>query len=343
MHVFGLLPYVDESEVRPASGGFDAGFIHRLARIYDTLGYERILIAQSARSPDGMAVAAHLAATTTRLKFMIAHRPGFVAPTLAARMLATIDRLSGGRAGVHIITATNDRETQGDGDFLTKEERYRRSREYVHLLRRAWSEPAPFAHQGDYYRVEGADSMIRPVSGSIPIFWGGASGPGVDYGGECADVYALAGMTLERTAALIREVREAARRHGRSPRFLMSIRVVIADSDEQAWARAKDIVGRIRARDGTSVGLGSGSDESAARRVAEAAAARSASDPRLWGGVIEATGGKSHAMALVGGPDGLAEALRAYEAVGVDDVLLRGFDNLADAERIGTHLIPRLA
>jgi len=343
MRVFGLLPYVDESELQPARDGFDAEFIRRLALIYDQLGYERILIAQSAKSPDGMTVAAHLATITNQLKFMIAHRPGFVAPTLAARMLATVDQLSGGRAGVHIITATNDKETQGDGDFLTKDERYRRSREYVHLLRRTWSEQTPFSHQGDYYRVEGADSMIRPVSGSIPIFWGGSSGLGVEYGGECADVYALAGMTLERTAALIRDVREAARPHGRSPRFLMSIRVVIADSDAQAWARAEDIVARIRARSDATVGLGSGSDESAARRMAEAAAVRSASDPRLWGGIIEATGGKSHAMALVGGPAELAETLRAYEAIGVDDVLLRGFDNLADAEMIGTHLIPRLA
>lgn len=343
MQVFGLLPFVDESELQPATAGFDADFVSRMARLYDELGYERILIAQSAKSPDGMTVAAHIAAITTRLKFMIAHRPGFVAPTLAARMLSTIDQLSGGRAGVHVITATNDIETQADGDFLTKDERYQRSREYVQLLRRSWSEEEPFSHEGDHYRLQGADTMIRPVNGSIPIFWGGSSGLGVQYGGECADVYALAGMTLARTAKLIEDVRAAAAPHGRSPRFLMSIRAIIAPDDKAAWARAEDIVAQLRARTSATVGLGSGSDQSAAKRIAEAVAARSADDPRLWGGVIEATGGKSHAMALVGGPDELAETLRAYEAIGVDDVLLRGFDNLADADMIGRLLIPRLA
>lgn len=343
MKVFGLLPFVDESELRPATIGFDADFVARMARIYDELGYERVLIAQSAKSPDGMTVAAHVAALTSRLKFMIAHRPGFVAPTLAARMLATIDQMSGGRAGVHIITATNDKETQGDGDFLTKDQRYQRSREYVQLLRKSWESGGPFDHEGDFYRLAGADSMIRPVSGSIPIFWGGSSGLGVEYGGECADVYALAGMTLERTARLIEEVRAAAKPHGRAPRFLISIRIVIANDDQAAWARADDMVAQLKARTAASVGLGSGSDASAQKRIDEAMAARSADDPRLWGGIIEATGGRSHAMALVGGPDELADTLRAYEAIGVDDVLLRGFDNLADAEMIGRHLIPRLA
>lgn len=344
MHVFGLLPFVDESELQPASAGFDADFVRRMAQTYDRLGYERVLIAQSAKSPDGMTVAAHVAAITTRLKFMIAHRPGFVAPTLAARMLATIDQMSAGRAGVHIITATNDKETQGDGDFLTKDRRYQRSREYVQLLRKSWANDGPFSHEGDFYRLEGADSMIRPVDGTVPIFWGGSSDLGVAYGGECADVYALGGMTLERTASLIEDVRAAARPHGRTPRFLMSIRIVIADSDKAAWARADDIVAQLKARTAkANVGLGSGSDESAQKRIAEAVAARSADDPRLWGGVIEATGGRSHAMALVGGPDELAETLRAYEAIGVNDVLLRGFDNMADAEMIGHHLIPRLA
>lgn len=344
MKVLGLLPYADESELKVAPSAFDADFVRKLATIYDETGYERILIAQSAKSPDGLATAAHVAAITKKLKFMIAHRPGFIAPTMAARMLSTIDQLSGGRAGVHIITAINDQETRADGDFLTKEQRYHRSREYVELLRRAWAEDAPFDHLGDFYRLEGAQTMIRPVNGAIPVYWGGSSELGVKYGAECADVYAFAGTTLERSAQLMEQVREAGKPHGRCPRFLMSIRVVIAEDDAAAWRRAEAIAETLRAKAGAiKMGLGSGSDESAQRRVAEAMAARSASDPCLWGGVIEATGGKSHAMALVGGPKTLVEALKAYEALGVDEVILRGFDNLADAEAIGRELIPHLA
>ncbi|WP_439532355.1 LLM class flavin-dependent oxidoreductase [Polymorphobacter sp.] len=342
MNVFGLLPYADETELTgPAASAFDPAFMRRMAEAFDRHGYERVLIAQSAASPDPMLVAASVLEWTDRLKVMIAHRPGFVAPTMAARMLATLDRMSGGRAGVHIITATNDAETQGDGDFLTKEQRYHRSREYVGLLRRIWAGGEAFDHDGDFYRTRGSRTLIRPVDGTVPIFWGGASGLGVQFGGECADCYALAGGTRATVARLVGEVRAAAAAAGRDcPRMLMSIRVVIAEDDGAAWARAHEIAGKVRA--GARIGLGSGSDASAARRVAEAAAARTADDPCLWGGVIEATGGTSHAMALVGGPDELAAALRAYQAIGVDDVLLRGFDNLADADAVGALLVPRL-
>jgi len=341
MKVFALLPYADESEVKPSPVSFDPAFITNLARRYDRWGFERVLTAQSARSPDSLPIAAHIAACTERLKLMIAHRPGFVAPTMAARMLATIDQMSGGRCGVHIITAVNDEETRCDGDFLTKEQRYHRSREYVSILRKTWAGGAPFDFEGDFYRLEKAQSMIAPVS-EIPVFWGGSSGLGVQFGGECADVYALAGATLERTRSLVEGVHAAGAPFGRKPKILMSIRVVIAEDDDKAWSRAREIEATLRERS-ARIGLGSGSDESAARRMVEAAAARSAADPRLWGGVIEATGGRSHAMALVGGPEGLAEALRAYQAIGVDDVLLRGFDNDHDVELIGSGLIPRLA
>ena len=345
MKVFGLLPYTDETELTgPVPTSFDPGFMRGLAACFDQWGYERVLIAQSAASPDSMVVASHVLAWTARLKVMIAHRPGFIAPTMAARMLATLDQLSGGRAGVHIITATNDAETQGDGDFLTKDERYRRSREYVEVLRRTWTEGGPFDHDGKVYRTRGSRSLIHPVRGSIPVFWGGASGLGVQFGGECADCYALAGGTRATVARLIAEVRAAAEAAGRPmPRVLMSIRVVIAEDDAAAWARAGAMADAVRVKAGARIGLGSGSDASAARRVAEAAAARTAENPCLWGGIIEATGGTSHAMALVGGPHELVAALRAYEALGVDDVLLRGFENLADAEAVGRWLIPALA
>ena len=84
---------------------------------------------------------------TERLGVMLAHRPGFVAPTLAARTLATIDQLSRGRASVHIISGADDVEQRRDGDFLDKSERYARSDEYVGLLRLLWTSDAPFDHE----------------------------------------------------------------------------------------------------------------------------------------------------------------------------------------------------
>ncbi|MFX8079109.1 LLM class flavin-dependent oxidoreductase, partial [Acinetobacter baumannii] len=83
------------------------------------------------------------ASVAPRLGLMIAHRPGFTAPTLAARQFATLDQLTGGRVAVHIITGGDDAEQRQDGDFLTKDERYARTDEYLGILRRIWTATEP--------------------------------------------------------------------------------------------------------------------------------------------------------------------------------------------------------
>jgi alkanesulfonate monooxygenase len=85
--------------------------------------------------PESQLVVAHAASVTKTLGFMIAHRPGFTAPTLAARQLATLDQFTGGRVAVHIITGGSDEELAKDGDHLTKDERYARTSEYLDIVR----------------------------------------------------------------------------------------------------------------------------------------------------------------------------------------------------------------
>ena len=74
---------------------------------------------------------AYAASVTDRIGFMLAHRPGFMEPTLAARKLATLDQFTGGRLAVHIISGGDDEEQRRDGDFLSHDERYARTDEYV--------------------------------------------------------------------------------------------------------------------------------------------------------------------------------------------------------------------
>src|SRR5262249_57286046 len=112
---------------------------------------------------DGFVIPAHAAAATTRLGFLIAHRPGFVAPTLAARKAATLDHVTGGRIALHIITGGNDVEQQRDGDFLDHDARYRRTDEYPELLRRTWTSNRPFDFEGEFYRGRGAFSAVKPL------------------------------------------------------------------------------------------------------------------------------------------------------------------------------------
>ena len=145
VEINGLLHHNLSVETKPVpSSHYDLDAIRLQARLHDEGGYDKVLIANAATMPDNISVAGYVGAVTERLGVMLAHRPGFIAPTMAARVLATLDRLLGGRLGVHIIAGASDIEMQADGDFLTKEERYARSGEYIDMsCARIWSADAP--------------------------------------------------------------------------------------------------------------------------------------------------------------------------------------------------------
>jgi alkanesulfonate monooxygenase len=117
----GMIGTRDESETRLTTGPIiDRGYVRSFARAHEDAGFDRVLIGYSSSRPDGTQVAAYAAAHTERLNFLVAHRPGFVAPTLAARTFVTLDQFTGGRTAVHIITGGNDIEQRRDGDYLTR-------------------------------------------------------------------------------------------------------------------------------------------------------------------------------------------------------------------------------
>src|ERR1700733_12803630 len=102
----------------------DRDFVRKFAQAHEDSDFDRVLIGTASLAPEGSQIAAYAAANTERLSFLVSHRPGFRAPTVAARELATLDHFSGGRAAVHIITGGSDVEQRRDGDFLDKDERY---------------------------------------------------------------------------------------------------------------------------------------------------------------------------------------------------------------------------
>jgi alkanesulfonate monooxygenase len=115
----GMIGTRDQSETRPGRGPvIDRDYLRRFVRAHEDAGFDRVLIGYSSSQPDGLQVAAYAAAHTERLSFLVAHRPGFVAPTVAARAFATLDTLAGGRIAVHVITGGSDGEQRRDGDYL---------------------------------------------------------------------------------------------------------------------------------------------------------------------------------------------------------------------------------
>jgi alkanesulfonate monooxygenase len=347
----GMIATKDGSETHYAAGPpIDRGYVRRFARAHEDAGFDRVLIGYASSQPDGTQVAAYAAAHTERLSFLVAHRPGFVAPTLAARTFATLDQFAGGRIGVHIITGGSDGEQRRDGDYLAKDERYDRTDEYLDIVKLAWTSDAPFGYHGRHYRLEDFYTDVRsPQQPRIPLYFGGSSDAAYRVGGKHADVYALWGEPLAETAEQIASVQASARAAGRAepPRISVSFRPILGPTEELAWERAHQILATTKANveafKNSWRRMGLGGQQPANRgsqRLLAAAAKGELHDRALWMPLASATGAGGNSTALVGTPETVAQALLDYVDLGVTTLLIRGYDPYDDAIDYGRHLLP---
>jgi alkanesulfonate monooxygenase len=350
----GYIGHFNSSEtVRRKGLAIDVDHIEAVAKTHEYVGFDRALVAFNSTSAESILVGQHAASVTERLKLMIAHRPGFTAPTLAARQLATLDHVSRGRLAVHIITGGNDSELAQDGDALSKDERYARTSEYLDIVRQEWLSPEPFDYDGVYYKVKRGFGDIKPYRPEgIPVFFGGASEAAIRVAGKHADIYALYGETYEQVGELLGRVRASAALHQRKPAFSISFRAILADTEEKAWAKADDILARataLRNAGGNKHALnnirqqrttGDVPPNEGSRRLLAAAQKGDRLDKCLWTGIASLTAAQGNTTVLVGTPDQVADVLLDYYGIGASTFLVRGFDPIVDAIQYGRELLP---
>ena len=325
--------------------GVDGDYILEFARTHEEAGFDMVLTGYSSSTPDGFEVAGYAAAHTSRLGYLIAHRPGFVAPTLAARKAATLDQLTGGRIALHIISGGSDVEQERDGDFLDHDARYRRTDEYMDILRRTWVCAGPFDYEGEFYRLKGANSQVRCFqSPHVPLFFGGASDIALEVGSRRADVFALWGEPRAAIRERVKEIRHRAGLWGRDIGFSLSVRPILGDTETEAWERARGILARVQEATRGSVVPGQPArlQSVGSRRLLEFASQGDLHDERLWMPVAAASGAAGSTTCLVGTAQQVAESLLAYYELGCTTFIIRGFEPLNDAREYGRELIPLL-
>ncbi|MDP1910292.1 MAG: LLM class flavin-dependent oxidoreductase [Hyphomicrobium sp.] len=343
--MIGVTPPRSDAQLIIIEGALSPAYVVESARAHEAAGYDMALVGYSSSSAEGFLVALHAAHHTERITLLVAHRPGFVAPTLMARKIATFDQLTRGRLALHIITGKTDAEQHGDGDFSPKPERYERAAEYLGLMRRAWAETRPFDFEGRFYRVAGAASDVRPYQQPHPeILFGGASEGALAMGAEHCDTYAMYGEPLVAAKARIAEMRQRAAKFGRSLGFNISARPIIAETEDEAWDKAHAILAKLEG--GASRGWsrqegGKEAVDNAGRRLMGFAAEKDVHDARLWMPITRATGALGNTSCFVGTAEQVAEALLEYYKLGATSILIRGFDPASDTVAFGRELIPR--
>jgi alkanesulfonate monooxygenase len=349
----GMINTKDVSETRFAPGPpIDVDYTRRFVVAHEHAGFDKVLINSGSPQPDGMQIAAFGAGETERLGFLVSHRPGFLAPTLAARTLVTLDQFTGGRIAIHVITGGSDAEMARDGDHSVKDERYARTDEYLDVLKLAWTSDEPFDYHGRFYDLADSWSDLRSSqSPHIPLYFGGSSDAAYRVGGKHADVYAFWGEPLAQTAEQIARVHAEAEAAGRSepPRISVSFRPILGATEELAWERAHRILETTTANFEQAKAFGgrvrrflpSGPPPNAgSQRLLAAAEAGELHDRCLWTPLAAASGAAGNSTALVGTPETVAQAILDYVEIGVTTILIRGYDPYEDAIDYGRELLP---
>lgn len=338
--MIGVAPPVSTSTVHIIGGGIDGGYITDFAQAHENSDFDAVLIGHSSSSADGFMVAQHVANTTDQLKILLAHRTGFVAPTLAARKVATLDNLTSGRILLHIITGGSDAEQRRDGDFVGHDDRYARTDEYLEVMRRIWTSDEPFDHAGKYYQFERAFSEVKAAqSPHVPLWFGGISEAAIPVGAKHCGTYALFGEPREEMTATMEKLSAEAAKHDRELKFNVSFRPIIADTEDEAWDKARGILAVVEQQTG---GRQWKPEAETARRLMRLIKGGEVQDERLWVPIAAAAGGSGNTTALVGTPEQVAEAIATYYDIGISGVLIRGFDPFNDAIEYGRELIPRI-
>src|SRR6202171_3060781 len=217
----------------------------RVVQAAEAAGFEYLLIPVGSVCWEAWITGAFMAARSSRIKPLIAARPGYINPVLLAKMISTFDQLSGGRICVNLIAGQNESEVEGEGVRYAKEERYALMEEEVSILKALWTTRGPVNFQGKFHTLSGANIRPRPLQQPFPKFYlGGGSRQAWGISAEHSEVHLFWGDLPDRIAANILQIKAMAGAHGRENTigFGMRLQVICREHEQDAWEGAGRLV-----------------------------------------------------------------------------------------------------
>jgi alkanesulfonate monooxygenase len=310
----------------------------RVVQAAEKAGFEYLLIPVGSVCWEAWITGAFMAARSSKIKPLIAARPGYFNPVLLAKMISTFDQLSDGRICINLIAGQNESEVESEGVRYAKEERYALMEEEVSILKALWTTRGPVHFEGKFHTLSGAH--IRP----FPKFYlGGGSRAAWELSAKHSDVHLFWGDLPERIAQNIAEIRQMARAHGRQEEigFGMRLQVICREKEEDAWEAADRLVRHATERQKQEMKT-LYNNSVANQRVQQLA--REHGDllmPHLWTGITRVRPGAG--IAVVGNPAQCAGTLQQFIDAGCHSFCLSGYLHDEEAERFGRLIRPILA
>ncbi|MFZ6774156.1 FMNH2-dependent alkanesulfonate monooxygenase [Undibacterium sp. SXout7W] len=349
MNIFWFIPTHGDSRYLGTSRGareISHDYLKQIAVAADTQGFDGVLLPTGRSCEDAWVVASSLIDATTRLKFLVAIRPGLSSPGLSVRMASTFDRISQGRLLINIVTGGDQGELEADGVFADHEKRYEITDEFLRIWRASLAGEggdAGYDFEGEHLTVKGAKTLYPPVQKPHPpLFFGGSSEPAHELAAEQVDVYLTWGEPPAAVAAKIADMRARAAKHGRTLRFGIRLHVIVRETNEEAWKAADDLIryvdDEVIARAQKAFDKMDSVGQKRMQALHGGKRDQLEVSPNLWAGVGLVRGGAG--TALVGDPETVAARIKEYADLGIDTFIFSGYPHLEEAYRFSELVFP---
>lgn len=313
----------------------------RVALAAEQAGFEYALVPVQTLCYEAWIACAMIAAKTERLKMLVAARPGFIAPTLTAKMISTFDQLTKGRVYINLIAGGSATELAADGCFFGHDDRYEVMDETVSLMKKVWTEETPVTHEGKHFKVENALVLPKPYQKPYPPFFlGGMSEAAREVSAKHTNVHLFWGDTPARIAEDMKDIRTRAARYGREDeiQFGMRLQVIVREKEEDAWAAADRLIASAGDDHKKVIAELWEQSESNTRMKELGKADQFRIAPHLWSGITVVRPGAG--VAVVGNPEQVAATLQQFADIGCTDFCLSGYPHDEEAERFGRLVMP---
>jgi alkanesulfonate monooxygenase len=334
------------SPFRPPS----LSYLTQIALALEEAGVDSVLVPTGSFCEDPWVVASALAAVTRRLRLLVALHPRTGTPLSFAHRAAGLQRLSGGRLALNVVTGEPGAEAEQHGDFGDKADQYLRTDEFLDVYH-ALFRGERVDRDGTHFRLRGADLGQLRAAG-LPerpeVWFGGSSHYAGDVAARHADVYLSWLEPLGQLREKIEWIRSLAAEQGRTVRFGVRGWILTRDTRAQAERDALALLEGIDRATQNSLRELLLSRQSVGQQRGQALLEKADVEspeslwvaPGIWGGFGLLAGGA--ATGFVGGHDDIAERFAEFRALGVEEFIVSGFPNLEETRWTADGLVPAL-
>jgi alkanesulfonate monooxygenase len=299
---------------------------------------DSVLMAFGFTRPDPSILSTALGTMTSKIKFMVACRTGIFSPTFFVQQINTISALTGGRVSINMVTGHSPHELHYYGDYLSHDERYARTDEFLTVCRALWGRGGPVSYEGRYYKVEDARVNTPFVSSerdAPEIYLGGNSQLAEELAVKHADClwrFPDAPEKLRpRIAPLVARVTEVG----------LLVSLISRPTRDEALSAAASMLEAVGAKSKELHREFARKSDSEGFKKNFSLAESGESEwltTYLWTGAIPYLG--APAIALVGSHEEVASAIMEYKEAGISQFLFMGWPDIDEMTFFGREILP---